>query len=254
MIDNFESRIEKLILFLRDRDVTFLGGAGVSTGSGIPDFRSSNGLYNNVESEFSKYQPEYLLSHGCYSHKPKIFYSYYRKFLDVRNYEPCTVHNVLAKLEEMGMVKGIITQNIDTLHEKAGSKNVLKIHGTIATNHCVRCKKKYSANWFFDNDELIPRCECGGQVRPDVVLYDENYPDGVYEKSCELLSETKCLIVAGTSLTVNTAKYLIDAYLQLDGERYLVIMNREETDYDDGADIVFHEDMNKVFEKVNDLL
>ena len=227
--------------------VVFLGGAGVSTGSGIPDFRSKDGLYNNIDPEFKDYQPEYLLSHECFEHNKDVFYKFYRKFLDVRDYEPCIAHKKLAELEQNGTLSGIVTQNVDMLHEYAGSKNVMKIHGTIGMNHCTKCGKTFGPNWFFDNEDLKPKCNnCGGIVRPDVVLYEEQMPMDVYEKAIRAIEDASCLIVAGTSLQVGTAAYLVQNY----HGRYLVILNNQPTPFDQWADIVFHEDLNQVFEEI----
>lgn len=244
----FDKRIERFkeIVDLCKGKVAFLGGAGVSTGSGIPDFRSKDGIYNNPDPEFARYRPEYLLSHNCYAHKPQVFYRFYRKFADIDKYEPCLVHHKLAELERKGTLKGVITQNVDMLHEKAGSANVMKIHGTIGTNHCVRCGKEFSYGWFMDYPDLIPRCECGGQAKPDVTLYDEKMPAHEYCKAMETLEDTRCLIVGGTSLQVSTAASLVANY---SGE-YLVIINSQPTELDRYADVCFHEDINEVFGKL----
>ena len=242
---SFDKRIAKFkeILGLCRGRVLFLGGAGTSTGSGIPDFRSKNGLYNNMAPQYARYKPEYLLSHSCYTHKPQVFYEFYRGLFDLRKFEPCEAHRKLAKLEEDGVLMGIVTQNVDMLHEKAGSKNVMKIHGTVETNHCVRCNKKYDQDWFFGQSELIPRCECGGQVRPDVVLYEEKMPTDAWEKANRAVQEASLLIVAGTSLAVGTAASLVANY----SGTYLVILNSQETPFDKYADVCFREDMNEVF-------
>ena len=243
--ENFDKRINRLKEIINEcsGSIAFIGGAGVSTGSGIPDFRSKDGLYNKIDPEFAKYKPENLLSHGYYVHKPKIFYKFYRNFLDTRKYEPCTVHNKLAQMERDGVLMGVITQNIDMLHEKAGTKNIMKIHGTSGTNHCVRCNATYDWDWFFDNEDMIPRCSCGGQVRPDVVLYGENLPMDAYTKAIQTVANARCLIVAGTALMVGSATNLVS---QFTGE-YLIIINNQPTPFDEWADICFREDMNDVF-------
>ncbi len=245
---SFDKRIEKFkeIVALCKGEVTFLGGAGVSTGSGIPDFRSKDGIYNNPDPEFARYQPEYLLSHNCYAHKPQVFYRFYRKFVDIDGYKPCLVHYKLAELEKEGILKGVITQNVDMLHEKAGSVNVMKIHGTIGTNHCVRCGKEFSYGQFMACKDLIPRCECGGQVKPDVTLYGEKMPIDEYSRAMEVMENTRCLIVGGTSLHVSTAASLVANY---SGE-YLVIVNNQPTGFDRYADVCFNEDINEVFSKI----
>ncbi len=243
----FDVRYEKLKeIILESNKITFLGGAGVSTGSGIPDFRSANGLYNNVPEEFKDYKPEFLLSHNCYVEKPKIFYSFYRKYMDVRPYEPNDVHKFLAFLEENGKMLGIATQNIDMLHEKAGSKKVYKVHGTIDSNHCSKCGKLFDINAVFDSNEEIPHCECGGQIKPDVVLYGEKIPMDAWNKAAETMEAADCLIVCGTSLKVFPAANLASMFYG----KYLVVINRESTEYDSWSDVVFREDMNDVFGKL----
>lgn len=244
---DFDIRYDRLKEIISDSDrIAFLGGAGVSTGSGIPDFRSPGGLYNNVPEEFKKYKPEFLLSHNCYSEKPEVFYSYYRKYMDARYFEPNDVHKYLAFLEENGKMKGIATQNIDMLHEYAGSKKVYKIHGTIATNHCRRCGKEYGIDAVFDSIEKIPHCECGGQIKPDVVLYGENLPQDAWNNAVTAIEHSNCLIVCGTSLQVFPAANLVSSFIG----KYLIIINREPTEYDNFADVVFHEDMNEIFSKL----
>lgn len=154
-------------------NIVFFGGAGVSTESGILDFRSKNGLYNQHDIQFDKYEPEYLLSRECLYHNPKVFYEFYRQKMDTRNIEPNITHKVLAKMEEAGKLSAIITQNIDGLHQKAGSKNVFEIHGTTQRNYCSKCGKEYNSDYIFDTNETIPKCECRGLIRPDVTLYGE---------------------------------------------------------------------------------
>lgn len=154
-------------------NIVFFGGAGVSTESGIPDFRSKDGLYNQHNIQFEKYNPEYLLSRECLYNNPKVFYEFYRQKMDTRNIEPNITHKVLAKMEEIGKLKAIVTQNIDGLHQKAGSKNVFEIHGTTQRNYCSKCKMEYHSDFLFNTKDAIPKCECGGLIRPDVTLYGE---------------------------------------------------------------------------------
>ncbi len=246
----YKERINRLKEILQECKgrVVFLGGAGVSTGSGIPDFRSEDGLYNNMDPEYKKYKPEYLLSHNCYVYKPDLFYKFYKSKFDLRSYKPCETHKALAELENKGVLAGIITQNVDLLHEKAGSKNVIKIHGTVGTNHCVRCNKTYDMDWFFDQKDLIPRCSCGGQVRPDIVLYAEQIPIEAYEQASNALQSASCLIVAGTSLKVGSAAWLVQNFTG----PYLVILNNEPTPFDQYSDVVFREDMNDVFHSLRE--
>ena len=193
------------ILF-ESESVVFLGGAGVSTESGIPDFRSKNGLYKKKDRRFSRYKPEYLLSSECLRKKPELFFDYYRKNLDARLVEPNAAHRKLAEMEASGRLRGVITQNIDGLHQKAGSKNVQEIHGTIWKNHCVSCGAEYDVNFIFDSPDPVPRCPvCGRTVRPDVTLYGEFLPQPAYTNAINLIGRADCLIVGGTSLEVGSA-------------------------------------------------
>ena len=193
------------ILF-ESESVVFLGGAGVSTESGIPDFRSKNGLYKKKDRRFSRYKPEYLLSSECLRKKPELFFDYYRKNLDARLVEPNAAHRKLAEMEDSGRLRGVITQNIDGLHQKAGSKNVQEIHGTIWKNHCVSCGAEYDVNFIFDSPDPVPRCPvCGRTVRPDVTLYGEFLPQPAYTNAINLIGRADCLIVGGTSLEVGSA-------------------------------------------------
>ena len=243
---SYEEKINKFKEIIKEsRKIVFFGGAGVSTGSGIPDFRSPTGLYNNVSQEFSKYKPEDLLSKEFLNHNPKIFFSYYKQFMDARNYEPNIVHKYLAKLEKEEKMLGIVTQNIDMLHEKAGSEKVYKIHGTIGKNHCIKCNKEYDINTIFDSTEIIPRCNCSkkSMIRPNVTLYGEMLPKEAFNEGLKAISSADCLIVAGTSLQVYPAAGMVSDFYG----KYMIILNKEETPFDSYADLVFHEDMNNVF-------
>lgn len=250
---SYEDRLQKFFEIIKNSDkICFFGGAGVSTGSGIPDFRSKNGLYNDVDVEFSQYSPEYYLSSACLNHNPKIFYNFYRKKMDARNYEPNMVHKVLAKLEEQGKMTGVVTQNIDMLHEKAGTKKLFKIHGTIGENHCIVCGKTYGIDYIFDDTNAIPRCETGKSnhfVRPNVVLYGEQLPNKDVKGAIEAIENANCLIICGTSLTVEPAASMVNYFANNcnDEKTHLIIINRDETTQDKFADIVFHEDMNEIF-------
>ena len=227
------------------RHVAFLGGAGVSTESGIPDFRSKNGLYRKKEKSFAKYKPEYLLSYDCLHKKPEVFFSYYRKNLDARRAEPNAAHYKLAELERAGMLEGVITQNIDGLHQKAGSKNVYEIHGTIRTNHCVSCGREYDQDFIFDSPEKIPTCPaCGKLVRPDVTLYGEFLPEKAYQGAIDLISRADCLIIGGTSLEVGSAAQLAHMY----HGQYLIIINKGKTRMEGKADLVFHDRISRILE------
>ena len=186
------------------------------------------------------------MSHSCLYNNPKVFYEFYRQKMDCRNIEPNITHLKLAELEQKGKLSAIITQNIDGLHQKAGSKNVLEIHGTTQRNYCSNCKAEYHQDFLFNTSETIPKCECGGLIRPDVTLYEENLPQKAWNESVEKLMESDLLIVGGTSLTVFPAKNLIQYYY---GDN-LVIINRDMTDYDQWADLLFRENLGDVFGKV----
>lgn len=234
------------ILF-ESESVVFLGGAGVSTESGIPDFRSKNGLYKKKDRRFSRYKPEYLLSSECLRKKPELFFDYYRKNLDARLVEPNAAHRKLAEMEASGRLRGVITQNIDGLHQKAGSKNVQEIHGTIWKNHCVSCGAEYDVNFIFDSPDPVPRCPvCGKTVRPDVTLYGEFLPQPAYTNAINLIGRADCLIVGGTSLEVGSAAQLVHMF----HGSHLVIINKGRTKMEDAADLVFHDSIGKVLEKI----
>ena len=214
----------------------FFGGAGVSTESGIPDYRSVDGLYHQ---KFD-YPPETILSHEFFFRHTEYFYRFYREKMMAPHAKPNRVHTILAKL---GMP--IITQNIDGLHQKAGSKRVYELHGSVLRNYCVRCGKFYPAEFVRDCGG-VPKCDCGGTVKPDVVLYEESLDQDTIEKAVAAISRADLLIVAGTSLTVYPAAGLINYYR---GDR-LVLINRDETPYDGYADLVFHESLGKIFEQM----
>ena len=225
------------------RSVVFLGGAGVSTESGIPDFRSKNGLYHKTDKRFLRYKPEYLLSYECLKREPEVFFDYYRGHLDARKAEPNAAHIILAEWEKEGKLEGVITQNIDGLHQKAGSKNVAEIHGTIWKNYCISCGKSYDENFIFDSRERIPLCPaCGKMVRPDVTLYGEFLPDEAYQNALSLIQNADCLIIGGTSLEVGSASGLAHQY----HGKYLVIINKGRTKMMGMADLVFHDSIGRV--------
>ena len=227
--------------------VVFLGGAGVSTESGIPDFRSKNGLYHRKNKKFSEYKPEYLLSYDCLKHKPEIFFDYYRSNLDARTVEPNPAHYKLAEMEERGQLVGIVTQNIDGLHQKAGSKNVQEIHGTIWRNYCVSCGTVYHENYIFDSKDKIPVCEkCGKMVRPDVTLYGEFLPEEAYQNAISMMNHADCLIIGGTSLEVGSASQLAHLF---HGE-HLIIINKGKTKLEGRAELVFHDSIGKVLSEL----
>ena len=221
--------------------IVFFGGAGVSTESGIPDFRSVDGLYNQ---KFD-YPPETIISHSFYERDPEYFFRFYREKMLPLGFEPNITHKVLAQWERDGKLNAVITQNIDGLHQKAGSKNVLELHGSVLRNYCVRCGKFHSAEFVRDCGG-VPTCDCGGTVKPDVVLYEESLDEDVINKSIDAIEQADMLIVAGTSLTVYPAAGLIRYYR---GKR-LVLINRDETPYDSYADLVLRDSLGNIFSKL----
>lgn len=235
-------KIEMLRKFLEEshRIVAFTG-AGVSTESGIPDFRSQDGLY----SQKFEYPPETIISHSFFKSRPEYFYHFYREKMLPLGFAPNITHNTLAKWEQAGKLSAVVTQNIDGLHQKAGSKRVYELHGSVLRNYCTRCHKFYPAE-FIKNSEGIPRCDCGGIVKPDVVLYEESLPMDQVEGAVNAIASADMLIVMGTSLTVYPAAGLIQYYR---GNR-LVLINRDETPYDDQADLVFHSSLNEVLSQL----
>lgn len=231
-------KLEQLGKIISESDnIVFFGGAGVSTESGIKDFRSADGLYN----QHYKYPPETILSHTFFMNHPEEYYEFHHAKLTLRGVKPNTAHYKLAELEKQGKLKAVITQNIDGLHQMAGSVNVLELHGSTARNYCIRCGKKFPAN-YVDDSPGVPRCECGGIVRPDVVLYEESLDGEVLEKSVEFISRADVLIVGGTSLNVYPAAGLINYYR---GDK-LVLINRDSTPYDGRANLIINDSIGKV--------
>ena len=222
-------------------NIVFFGGAGVSTESGIPDFRSVDGLYNQ---QFD-YPPEVIISHSFYERRPEYFFNFYREKMLPLGFEPNITHKVLACWEEEGKLSAVVTQNIDGLHQKAGSKRVYELHGSVMRNYCTRCHKFHSAE-FIKNASGVPRCACGGIVKPDVVLYEESLDERTIEGSIRAIANADLLIVAGTSLTVYPAAGLIHYYR---GNR-LVLINRDETPFDHQANLVFHDSLGDIFSKL----
>lgn len=229
--------------------ITFFGGAGVSTESGVPDFRSKDGLYNQHDVQFDKYRPEYLLSHSCLVREPEVYFEFHRQKMDTRNIEPNYAHKYLAKLEEMGKLNGVVTQNIDGLHQKAGSKKVFEIHGSALRNYCVRCGKTFPEDYVFESKDPIPYCECGGLIRPDITLYEESLPDDAVEGAIHAISEADMLIIGGTSLTV----YPAASYINFFRGKYLVVINRDALDVRIKADtLVITDKIGEVFKALAD--
>ena len=225
-----EEKIEQLKKWIAASDnIVFFGGAGVSTESKIPDFRSTDGLYYQ---EYD-YAPEMILSHTFYRKKPHEFYQFYRKKMIYKDAKPNPAHISLAKLEQMGKLKAVITQNIDGLHQRAGSKEVLELHGSVHRNYCDRCGKFYGIETI-ENSTGIPKCSCGGTIKPDVVLYEEGLDQNTLYKSVNYIRRADILIIGGTSLTVYPAAGLIDYYR---GNK-LVLINKSVTPRDSQADLV----------------
>lgn len=235
-------KIELLRTWIQESNrIVFFGGAGVSTESGIPDFRSVDGLYNQ---QF-EYPPETIISHSFYRRRPEYFFRFYREKMLPLGFEPNITHLRLAQWEAEGKLAAVVTQNIDGLHQKAGSRRVYELHGSVLRNYCTRCHRFYPAE-FIQDSEGVPKCECGGTVKPDVVLYEEGLDQTTIRKSVEAIYDADLLIVAGTSLTVYPAAGLLQYYV---GKR-LVLINRDETPYDNQADLVIHDSLGNVFSQL----
>ncbi|MBE6725264.1 MAG: NAD-dependent protein deacylase [Ruminococcaceae bacterium] len=223
--------------------MVFFGGAGMSTASGIPDFRGQEGLYTTSPEE----SPEYLLSDECLAREPERFFRYYREHVLYPDARPNPGHYALAELEERGILKAVVTQNIDGLHQAAGSRHVLELHGSVARSYCMKCGRRAEKDTIAETAG-IPRCElCGGVVRPDVVLYGEFLPTAVFDEARQQIERADFLLVAGSSLTVNPAASLIWRFgRRRDGGKTLVIVNYDETPYDGEADYVIRESAAEV--------
>ena len=227
--------------------IVFLGGAGVSTESGIPDFRSKTGLYSSPNKY--KYPPEVMLSRDFFNKYPEEFFTFYKEKMVYPDLKPNKCHYALAALEKAGKLRAIITQNIDGLHQAAGSKNVIELHGGVSRNFCKKCNKFYSSAQLLDilKASPIPYCDdCGGIIKPDVVLYQEQLDRAVISKAVDSIAKAEVLIVAGTSLTVNSAAGMLRFF---DGD-FLAIINKDETFYDDNADVVIRESLGEVMDYV----
>ena len=237
-----EDKIQKFKeLVDKSNNIVFFGGAGVSTESGIPDFRSKDGLYNQKYD----YPPEEILSHEFFINHTEEFYKFYKDKMNSLKYEPNITHIKLANLEKEGKLKAVITQNIDGLHQKAGSKNVYELHGSVLRNYCMNCNKFYDAEYVFNNKD-VPKCECGGIIKPDVVLYGETLDDYTVTKSIEMITNADLMIVAGTSLMVQPASGLLNYFRG----NNLVLINRDTTPYDNIANLVINESLGKVFKNI----
>jgi len=225
----------------QSESIVFFGGAGVSTESGIPDFRSTDGLYHQQW----KYPPETILSHTFYESNSEEFFRFYREKLLIEGVQPNAAHRKLAELERIGKLKAVITQNIDGLHQAAGSRTVYELHGSVHRNYCERCGKFYDFD-FMLKSEGVPRCECGGRIKPDVVLYEEGLSQRLLDASVQAISEADMLIIGGTSLNVWPAAGLIRFY---SGDR-LVLINRSAVAMDLAADLVIRDPIGEVLSQI----
>jgi NAD-dependent deacetylase len=235
--------IEKLKEIIKETDnIVFFGGAGVSTESGIPDFRSQDGLYNQKY----KYPPEQIVSHTFLTKKPQEFFEFYKDRMIYQDAKPNKAHLKLAQWEKEGKLKAVITQNIDGLHQAAGSKNVLELHGSTLRNYCLKCGRRYDIDYVINSKETIPYCECGGMVRPDVVLYEEGLDMDVIESAVSYIKNADVLIIGGTSLAVYPAAGLIDYYT---GDK-LVVVNKSATPRDSQADLVVQGSIGEIFDQL----
>ena len=246
-----DEKIKKLKeLIDESENIVFFGGAGVSTESGVPDFRSKDGLYNQHDVKFDKYRPEYLLSHSCLVNEPEVFFEFYRQKMDARNVLPNAAHLYLAELEKKGKLKAVVTQNIDGLHQKAGSVNVCEIHGTTMRNYCMRCGKYYPSDYIFESKDRIPRCSCGGIVRCDVTLYEEQLPSDAVERAVKAIRSADMMIIGGTSLTV----YPAASYVGFFRGKHIAIINKEHISYDldPVLDVEINQPIGRVFSELRE--
>lgn len=237
-----KAELEKLQELIDKHDrIVFFGGAGVSTESGIPDFRSVDGLYN----QSYDYPPETILSHSFFMRYPEEFYRFYRDKMLALDAKPNAAHKKLAELEMAGKLTGVVTQNIDGLHQAAGSSHVMELHGSVLRNYCMRCHKFFDAEYIL-HSEGVPTCECGGMIKPDVVLYEEGLDDDTVSDAVRTISQAEVMIVGGTSLAVYPAAGLLD-YFRGDA---LVLVNKGATPQDKNADVLIQEPIGKVFSMI----
>ena len=236
------NNINKLIDLIKESNhIVFFGGAGVSTESGLKDFRSVDGLYN----EKYDYPPEMILSNSFFNINTEEFYKFYKDKLNSLKYKPNITHKVLKIMEENNKLDGIITQNIDGFDIEAGSKNVYEIHGSIKRNYCMKCNKFYDAEYIF-NSKGIPKCSCGGIIKPDVVLYEEGLDDSITSKAIREIATADLLIIGGTSLNV----YPAAGFIHFFQGKHIVLINRDKTSFDSICDLVIHDSIGKVFQEI----
>ncbi len=238
----YEQEVKRLQEMIDDSErIVFFGGAGVSTESDIPDFRSADGLYQQKY----KYSPEQIVSHTFFVHRTESFYEFYKEKMMFLDAKPNAAHKKLAELEEAGKLTAVITQNIDGLHQAAGSKNVLELHGSIHRNYCQSCRKFYDAA-YVKGSEGIPKCSCGGTIKPDVVLYEEGLDSDVINRSIKAISEADMLIIGGTSLVVYPAAGFIDYFRG----KHLAVINKSTTAREVGAKITIAAPIGEIMEKI----
>ena len=242
--------IKKLANMIKESsNIVFFGGAGVSTESNIPDFRSASGLFN--EKLNKNFTPEQLVSHSFYIRYPEEFYKFYKDKLVYKEARPNKAHIALAKLEKIGKLKAIVTQNIDGLHQMAGSKNVLELHGSIHRNYCTKCNKFFNLDEMLNLDGIVPYCDtCKNIIKPDVVLYEEGLDDNVISKTISSISSSDLLIIGGTSLVVYPAASFINYFKG----KNIVLINKSKTPYDSKADLVINDSIGRILDEVIKLL
>lgn len=240
------NRVEKLKDIIdKSKSIVFFGGAGVSTESNIPDFRSECGLYK-TKNKYS-YPPEIMLSHSFFMEHTEDFFDFYKAKMIYKEAKPNDAHMALAELEKRGKLKAVITQNIDGLHQLAGSKNVLELHGSVLRNYCMECEKSFDLDYVYYSKELIPHCDhCGGVVKPDVVLYEESLDMNVMYSAVKHIQEADTLIIGGTSLVVYPAAGLVQYF----NGKNLVLINKDVTPYDSKADLVINDKIGKVLKEI----
>lgn len=242
MQEESKEKIQRLKeIVAQSKNIVFFGGAGVSTESGIPDFRSVDGLYNQKY----KYPPEVMVSHSFYRDHTEEFFEFYKNKMIALEAKPNKAHLKLAQLEKEGKVRAVITQNIDGLHQAAGSKEVMELHGSVHRNYCEKCRKFYPVEYVVEADG-VPRCKCGGIVKPDVVLYEEGLDDKTIQKAVSYIRKAEVLIIGGTSLAVYPAASFIDYFRG----KHLVVINMARTNRDVHADLLINEKIGEVFDQI----
>ena len=224
--------------------IVVFSGAGLSTNSGIPDFRSADGLYNQETG--MNIRPEEIISHSFFVKNPDYFFSFYFDKMVYRDAKPNLAHKYFAKLEKEGKILAVVTQNIDNLHQLAGSKKVIELHGSVERNYCMKCHKFYTLNEVYNEKHMIPHCSCGGIIKPDVVLYEENLDESSIMQALDAISNADMLIVVGTSLTV----YPAAGFIRYFKGKHLVLLNKSETYFDSNAEIAIHDDIKNVIEEL----